>query len=183
MTDVAAILLASGTGKSDVSPLNAFDAALHDGGGAALANINLVQVSSIVPPGVQAFRLKPGATVDAQGMIAHAVVSAAGAHGSQVMSAGVGIAIPDNPEGCGMIFESHGQFSGGECTFRLEEMLGEGMRLRGAAGTWKTHTAVATTQGKAKGFIAQDKFRCAVATMVFLDEAGLARYADSLEPA
>lgn len=180
MSDIVAVLLAHGTGQSDTSALNAFDAALHDGGGAALANINLVQVSSIVPPGAQVCRLRPGAEADAAGLIAHAVVSRADTV-AEVVSAGIGLAAPPDPATCGMIFELHGLFDGPQCQARLEAMTGEGMLLRGAGyGKWRTHTAVATSR---PGPASRYKYRCAVAAVVLLDAAAMAIIGDAAEAA
>lgn len=178
MNDVAAMLLTAGTGQSGISPLNAFDAALHDGGGAALANINLVQVSSIIPPGVTVCRLRKNAMVDAGGLLAHSVVSRADARRDEVVSAGVVAAVPADPSSCGMIFEVHGHMNAAECKAWLEAMAKEGMGLRGTdPGKWKAHTAVATSRP------ADDQFyRCATAAIVFLDSLAMLQYADAVDP-
>lgn len=181
MIDVAAVLLAAGTGSSDVSPLNAFDAALHDGGGAALSNINLVKVTSIVPPGARIVRLREGAGVDAQGLLAHAVISSICTEKDEVVSAGTVAAAPLDPAASGMIFEAHGKMSAATCTANMVTMVTEGMTLREAA-KWETFTAAAETK-PVNALTGHKRYRCAVAVAVFLDHATVAKYSEALVPA
>jgi len=81
------------------TPLNAFDAALGDAG---IGDLNLVKVSSIVPPGCQKIEPKliaPGSLI----AIAYAAKTST-LHG-EVIAASVAVGIPEDQERAGIIME------------------------------------------------------------------------------
>ena len=79
----------SGTGLSEVSPLNAFDKALKEAG---IHDLNLVEVSSILPEGVEELRLTSGeelASLFKPGEIAHVVMARKLSGGGENIAAGL----------------------------------------------------------------------------------------------
>lgn len=107
------------------TPLNAFDNALLAAG---IGNINLIKVSSIVPPDVSIVdlpKIKPGALIPT----AYAAIT------SEVpgerLAAAVGYALPDDPARPGVIMEFHGAASRDEAERTIHAMLEEAFRVRG----------------------------------------------------
>jgi arginine decarboxylase len=107
------------------TPLNAFDNALLAAG---IGNINLVRISSILPPGVALVplpRIKPGAIVP----------TAYAAHTSEVpgevIAAAVGWARPRDPGRNGVIMEFHDKATREEAERVIVQMLEEAFRVRG----------------------------------------------------
>lgn len=81
------------------TPLNAFDNALRDAG---VHNVNLIRLSSILPPGVvqtQVVSLPPGAFVPIAYGTIHSAIS------NEVISAAVATAVPVDPTNPGVIME------------------------------------------------------------------------------
>src|SRR3970282_1573178 len=108
-------------------PLNAFDNALLAAG---IGNINLIKVSSIVPPDVDIVdlpRIKPGA------LIPTAYAEATGDVPGQVVSAAVGYALPEDRTRPGVIMEYHDGASRAEAERTIRQMLEEDFRVRGEA--------------------------------------------------
>lgn len=107
------------------TPLNAFDNALLAAG---IGNINLVKVSSILPPDVTVIdlpKLKPGAVVPT----AYAAMTSE-VPGERI-SAAVGYAVPDDPARNGVIMEFHGAGGRTEAEAAIRRMLEEAFRVRG----------------------------------------------------
>ena len=105
--------------------LNAFDNALLAAG---IGNINLIKVSSILPPDVPVIELpkiKPGALVPT----AYAAMTSETP--GQTVAAAVGYAIPDDPAKNGVIMEFHGLASRAEAERQIHAMLDEAFRVRG----------------------------------------------------
>lgn len=101
--------------------LNAFDKALLAAG---LGNINLVKISSILPPGIHVAplpRIRPGALVPT----AYAAMS--NDVPGTTIAVGVGLALPEDREKAGVIMEVHE----GACSRNVERMLVEAFRARG----------------------------------------------------
>jgi arginine decarboxylase len=118
---------AAGTAGSaeGTTPLNAFDNALLAAG---IGNVNLVRVSSILPPGVELVplpRIKPGAIVP----------TAYSAHTSEVpgevIAAAVGWARPVDASKNGVIMEYHDKATREEAERMIAHMLEEAFRVRG----------------------------------------------------
>jgi len=113
--------LVAGRGES-VTPLNSFDAALLDAG---IGNLNLVRVSSILPPGARhtpGLRIPPGTpTPTAYGYLTS---SSPG----EMIAAAVGVGISGNTYG--VIMEYEGFCSREEAENRVRAMVEEGFRMR-----------------------------------------------------
>jgi arginine decarboxylase len=81
------------------TPLNAFDGALHNAG---IGDLNLVRVSSIIPPNcrkVESHTINPGS------LIAAAYASITSALPGEVIAAGIAVAIPEEPDRAGVVME------------------------------------------------------------------------------
>jgi arginine decarboxylase len=109
------------------SSLNAFDNALLTAG---IGNINLIKVSSIVPPEVSLVELpkvRPGALVPT----AYAAITSETP--GQTLAAAVGYALPDDPAKNGVIMEFHGVATRPEAERAIDAMLEEAFQVRGEA--------------------------------------------------
>jgi arginine decarboxylase len=105
--------------------LNAFDNALLAAG---IGNINLIKVSSIVPPDVEIVdlpKIKPGALVPT----AYAAMTSAVP--GQTVVAAVGYALPDDPAKPGVIMEYHDLADRRTAERSIRAMLEEAFRVRG----------------------------------------------------
>jgi arginine decarboxylase len=105
--------------------LNAFDNALLAAG---IGNINLVRISSILPPGVELVplpRIKPGAIVPT------AFVARTSEVPGEVIAAAVGWARPEDPQKHGVIMEFHDKATREEAERMILQMLEEAFRVRG----------------------------------------------------
>ena len=105
--------------------LNAFDNALLAAG---IGNINLIKVSSILPPDVPVVdlpKIKPGALVPT----AYAAMTSEAP--GELVAAAVGYAIPDDPAKNGVIMEFHGVATRDEAEQQIRAMLDEAFRVRG----------------------------------------------------
>ena len=105
--------------------LNAFDNALLAAG---IGNINLIKVSSIVPPDVTMVdrpKIKPGACIPT----AYAAMTSE--IPGETVAAAVGYAIPDDPAKNGVIMEFHGVASRAHAEQQIRVMLEEAFRMRG----------------------------------------------------
>ena len=105
--------------------LNAFDNALLVAG---IGNINLVKISSILPPDVPVIELpkiKPGA------LIPSAYAAMTSDVPGEIVAAAVGYALPDDPAKNGVIMEFHGQASREAAEAQIRAMLEEAFRVRG----------------------------------------------------
>jgi arginine decarboxylase len=123
----APVTKAAGTaGNAEGStPLNAFDNALLAAG---IGNINLIKVSSILPPGVELValpRIKPGALVPT----AYAAMTSEVP--GEVVAAAVGWAQPEDPAKNGVIMEFHDKATREEAERMIVQMLEEAFRVRG----------------------------------------------------
>jgi arginine decarboxylase len=107
------------------TPLNAFDNALLAAG---IGNVNLVRISSILPPGVDLVplpRIKLGAIVPT------AYAAQTSEVPGEVIAAAVGWARPEDPEKNGVIMEFHDKASREEAERMVVQMLEEAFRVRG----------------------------------------------------
>jgi arginine decarboxylase len=105
--------------------INAFDNALLAAG---IGNINLVKVSSIVPPDVAIIdlpKIKPGA------IIPTAYAAMTSETPGETVAAAVGYAIPDDPAKNGVIMEFHGITTRAYAEEQIRLMLEEAFRVRG----------------------------------------------------
>jgi arginine decarboxylase len=105
--------------------LNAFDNALLAAG---IGNINLIKISSILPPEVPVIdlpKIKLGALIPT----AYAAVTSE-TPGERIAAA-VGYAVPDDPAKNGVIMEYHGVATREEAERQIHAMLDEAFRVRG----------------------------------------------------
>jgi arginine decarboxylase len=107
------------------TPLNAFDAALHD---AKIGNTNLVKISSIIPPNCREIDIPEKIPYGAFVPIAYANICS-NLHGEMIASA-IATAIPDNSEKPGLIMEYSARGHKEEVEDIVLQMVEEGMRLR-----------------------------------------------------
>ena len=139
--------------------LNAFDNALLAAG---IGNINLLKVSSILPPEVPVVELpkiKPGALVPT----AYAAMTSETP--GETIAAAVGYAIPDDPAKNGVIMEFHGVTSRDEAERQIRAMLDEAFRVRGET---IVEMRVAAIEHRV------ERIGCALAAMTLLGEEDLA---------
>jgi arginine decarboxylase len=123
---VVKVAATAGTAEGS-TPLNAFDNALLAAG---IGNVNLVKVSSILPPAVEIVplpRLRPGAIVPT----AYAAMTSEVP--GEVIAAAVGWALPDDPARNGVIMEFHDKATREEAERMIVHMLEEAFRARGWA--------------------------------------------------
>jgi len=121
---VTKVAATSGSAEGS-TPLNAFDNALLAAG---IGNINLVKISSIIPPAVDVVHLppiKPGAIVPT----AYAAVTSEVP--GEVVTAAVGWALPENRSRPGVIMEFHDKATRDEAERIVIRMLEEALRVRG----------------------------------------------------
>jgi arginine decarboxylase len=107
------------------TPLNAFDNALLAAG---IGNVNLVKVSSIVPPDVDIVALpqiKPGAIVPT----AYAAVTSEVP--GETIAAAVGYALPEDRTKVGVIMEYHDRVDRRTAEDAVRAMLREALAVRG----------------------------------------------------
>ncbi len=137
------------------TPLNAFDNALLAAG---IGNINLVKITSIIPPDVDIVdlpRIKPGA------LIPTAYAWMTGSVPGELISAAVGYALPQDRTRAGVIMEYHAKGSLAEAERMIRQMLEEAFRVRGE------------TIRESKVFVAEhrvERIGCAVAAVTLLSE-------------
>ena len=117
--------LVAGRGEGN-TPLNAFDAALLEAG---IGNLNLLRVSSILPPAAQLdekLDIPPGSlTPVAYGCIASR-------QPGQLIAAAIGVGVA-GPESYGLIMEFEGYCTKGEAEDNVRKMIEEGFQMRGLA--------------------------------------------------
>ena len=148
----------SGTAEGS-TPLNAFDNALLAAG---IGNINLIKVSSILPPAVAIVPLpaiKPGALVPT----AYAAMTSEVP--GEVVAAAVGWALPDDPSKNGVIMEFHDKATRDEAERMIVQMLEEAFRTRG----WRIREMkVVATEHRV------ERTGCALAAVTLLSDDDLA---------
>jgi arginine decarboxylase len=104
--------------------LNAFDAALIEAG---IGNLNLLRVSSILPPSTQ---LSAGLEIPAGSLTPTAYGYITSGQPGQVIAAAIGVGI-GSPDNYGVIMEFEGYCTKAEAEVRVREMVEEGFKKRG----------------------------------------------------
>jgi arginine decarboxylase len=125
MTKTVTLAAATAGHAEGGTVLNAFDNALLAAG---IGNINLLKVSSILPPEVPVVdlpKIKPGALVPT----AYAAIMSETP--GETIAAAIGYAVPDDPAKNGVIMEFHGVASQDEAARQIRAMLEEAFRVRG----------------------------------------------------
>ena len=107
------------------TPLNAFDNALLAAG---IGNINLVKISSILPPGID---LVPLPRIRLGACIPTAYAAMTSEVPGEVVAAAVGWARPEDPTKNGVIMEFHDKATREEAERMIVQMLEEAFRVRG----------------------------------------------------
>ena len=107
------------------TPLNAFDNALLAAG---IGNINLIKVSSILPPGVD---LVPLPKIKLGAVVPTAYAAMTSEVPGEVVAAAVGWARPHDPKKNGVIMEFHDKATREEAERMIVHMLEEAFRVRG----------------------------------------------------
>ena len=141
------------------TPLNAFDNALLTAG---IGNVNLLKISSIIPPDVAIVdlpKIKPGALIPT----AYAVMSSDVP--GQTVAAAVGVALPDDPAKPGVIMEFHDIAGRRDAERAIRAMLEEAFTVRGEPIRELKVFAVEHTV---------ERVGCALAAVVLLAEQDLA---------
>src|SRR5262245_29162004 len=116
MTKTVTMAAATAGHAEGGTPLNAFDNALLAAG---IGNINLIKVSSIVPPDVTIIdlpKIKPGAFVPT----AYAAMTSEVP--GETIAAAVGYALPDDPGKNGVIMEFHGAGTRADAEHKIQVM-------------------------------------------------------------
>jgi arginine decarboxylase len=124
MTKTVTLAAATAGHAEGGTALNAFDNALLAAG---IGNINLIKISSILPPDVPVVdlpKIKPGALVPT----AYATITSETP--GELVAAAVGYAIPDDPAKNGVIMEFHGVATRDEAEQQIRAMLDEAFRVR-----------------------------------------------------
>ncbi len=114
--------LAVGKGEGS-TPLNAFDAALYDAG---IGNLNLVRVSSILPPGAKHF---PGLEIPPGALVPTAYGYIKNCEPGKLIAAAIGVGV--SYDTYGVIMEFEGFCSREEAETRVRAMVEEGFKMRG----------------------------------------------------
>ena len=125
MTKTVTMAAATAGHAEGSTTLNAFDNALLAAG---IGNINLIKVSSILPPEVPVIELpkiKPGA------LIPTAYAAMTSETPGETVAAAVGYAVPDDPAKNGVIMEFHGVATKAEAERQIHLMLEEAFQVRG----------------------------------------------------
>jgi arginine decarboxylase len=125
MTKTVTMAAATAGHAEGGTTLNAFDNALLAAG---IGNINLIKISSILPPEVPVIdlpKIKPGA------LIPTAYAAMTSKTPGQTVAAAVGYAVPDDPAKNGVIMEFHGVATKAEAERQIHLMLEEAFRTRG----------------------------------------------------
>lgn len=141
------------------TPLNAFDNALLAAG---IGNVNLIKVSSILPPDVTIVdlpKIAPGALVPT----AYAAITSETP--GQTVSAAVGYAVPDHPSKNGVIMEYHGIGRRADAERAIDAMLDEAFRVRGELISEKRIVSTEHTV---------ERIGCALAAVTLLADEDLA---------
>jgi arginine decarboxylase len=159
MTNRVTLAAATAGHAEGGTALNAFDNALLAAG---IGNINLLKVSSILPPEVPVVELpkiKPGALVPT----AYAAVTSETP--GETVAAAVGYAVPDDAAKNGVIMEFHGVASRDEAERQILAMLDEAFRVRGETIAERRVVAVEHRV---------ERIGCALAAITLLGEEDLA---------
>jgi len=116
--------LVAGSGEGS-NPLNAFDRALLNAG---VGNLNLIRISSIVPPKVN---IIPLPEIPIGSLVPTAYGYCISDVKGEVIAAAVSVALPKDKELCGLIMEYEGICTKREAENKVTEMAKEGFEMRG----------------------------------------------------
>ncbi len=154
-------VVTSGCGEG-ITPLNAFDAALLNAG---IGNLNLIRLSSVLPPGMSINDLRDAKEELAAllpGQIVPAVYASCtnGARGATI-SAAIAVIVPIAQNSNGMIFEASGIASEETIRDMAKQMATESMLVRQAIWNEIRTESVSAVVG--------ERPTCVIAAVVFYD--------------
>lgn len=118
------VSLVAGTGDADIA-LNAFDMALLKSG---IGNLNLIRISSIMPPKAE---IVPLPKIPMGSLVPTAYGYQISDVKGETIAASISIAIPKDKELCGLIMEYEGVCGKKEAEEAVREMAKEGFEMRG----------------------------------------------------
>ena len=171
-----AVILTSGLGAGS-SRIVAFDAALRS---AKIADFNLIQVSSIVPPGVPVYVFKEGVgVISGDGcMLPTVYATSSSQRPGEVLSGAVGLGVPTDSQRSGVIFFNQGHdLAENDCISELEAMVAEGMKMLRRTDAYTYHYATASQQVEDS-----NEWRSVVAALSFVDDHMWKYFEDAVEP-
>ena len=145
--------LVVGKGESDVSSLNAFDAALLDAG---IGHLNLIQYSSILPENAS---ISPPPVDVASGSRTGAILAIANGSKGENISAGIAFGKVSFPSPHYVVFEAHGREDRASIDRRLRLMVQEAVSLR--------HSTEKSFLTISNGFKVNRTFGCILVAVVF----------------
>jgi arginine decarboxylase len=125
MTKTVTMAAATAGHAEGSTTLNAFDNALLAAG---IGNINLIKVSSILPPEVPVIELPK---IKAGALVPTAYAAMTSETPGETVAAAVGYAVPDDPAKNGVIMEFHGRATRAEAEAAIRGMLDEAFQVRG----------------------------------------------------
>jgi arginine decarboxylase len=143
----------SGKAVSSVSQLNAFDRALKDAG---IAQCNLVQVSSILPPRCKEGKLRKLKA----GLIIHTVMAKMDGTEGMTISAGIAWAWEKNKK-YGLVAEDHGQMDQKSLKATLEWKIREMANAREIEISKINYQTEALT-------VPLEKYGCVIAALIYI---------------
>jgi arginine decarboxylase len=118
------VSLVAGVGDAK-NPLNAFDMALLDAG---IGNLNLIRISSIMPPKAD---IIPLPKIPMGSLVPTAYGYQISKVKGETIAAAISVAIPKDKELCGLIMEYEGICSKKEAETTVRDMAKEGFEMRG----------------------------------------------------
>ncbi|WP_048058070.1 pyruvoyl-dependent arginine decarboxylase [Methanothermococcus okinawensis] len=118
------VSLVAGVGDAN-NPLNAFDMALLDAG---IGNLNLIRISSIMPPKAEVIPLPK---IPMGSLVPTAYGYQTSDVKGETVSAAISVAIPKDKELCGLIMEYEGICGKKEAEDTVRNMAKEGFEMRG----------------------------------------------------
>ncbi len=118
------VSLVAGVGDAK-NPLNAFDMALLDAG---IGNLNLIRISSIMPPKSE---IVPLPKIPMGSLVPTAYGYQISENKGETIAAAISVAIPKDKELCGLIMEYEGICGKKEAEETVREMAKEGFEMRG----------------------------------------------------
>ena len=145
--------ITSGKAISPVSQLNAFDRALKNAG---IAQCNLVQVSSILPPGCKERKLR----AIAEGSIRHTVMARMDGTKGMTISAGIAWAWEKNGK-YGLVAEAHEQMDQESLKVTLEWKIREMAKTRGIELSEISYRTEVLT-------VPLENYGCVIAALIYL---------------
>jgi len=171
-----AVVLTSGSGTG-TAEIVAFDSALR---GAAIADFNLIRVTSIVPPHVPVYAMLDDAEpVCGNGLMLPTVYErVSSSNVGEVTSAAVGVGVPRDRTRAGVIFPySDRNISAQECVSMLESIIFEGMSELRRSDQFDYRYSCASGSSDTAS-----RWHCSLAALCFLDEDLWPYFADRVAP-